>query len=251
MRETDAPTSIASSIIAASRLPTDDELARRSQTGDREALDQLLRRHHERIFALCRRLTGNQADALDAAQEALITIARRIDRFDGRSSFGTWAYRVATNACLDELRRRKRRPEPFDPTDPPAVGRVTTAADHAAGGRRGSDDPAAVVADRLAIDAALARLPDEFRVAVVLRDLLTFDYAEIAEVLDIPIGTVRSRLARGRALLARQLQERQADIGGNQTGRAARPTEKPAGAEGANAAFPHADPTVTPPSRPE
>lgn len=169
-----------------------------AQHGDRGALDLLLRRHQPRIYALCRRLSGNEADALDATQEALITIARRIDRFDGRSAFGTWAYRVATNACLDELRRRKRRPEPVD-------------LDHAPGARplgpSGGTlhDHAGAVADRSAIDAALATLPEEFRVAVVLRDVLTLDYAEIAETVGVPIGTVRSRIARGRALLARNL----------------------------------------------
>ncbi len=153
---------------------------------------------------MCRRLSGNQTDALDATQEAMITIARRIDRFDGRSQFGTWAYRVATNACLDELRRRKRRPEPVDLDDPVTGSRVVRSdgqlsrpgADHAAG-----------IADRFVIDAALARIPEEFRVAVVLRDLLTMDYAEIAETVGVPIGTVRSRIARGRALLAKHLAE--------------------------------------------
>jgi RNA polymerase sigma-70 factor (ECF subfamily) len=147
-----------------------------------------LRRHHDRIFAVCRRLAGNHADALDATQEALITITRRIDRFDGRSTFGTWAYRVATNACLDELRRRTRRPRP----DPDAFTHVVAA----------GSEPGESVSARIDVDAALATLPLEFRTAVVLRDLCALDYAEIAEVLDIPPGTVRSRIARGRAQLA-------------------------------------------------
>jgi RNA polymerase sigma-70 factor (ECF subfamily) len=83
---------------------------RAAQTGDRDALDALLRHHHDRVLAICRRLAGNEADALDATQEALIAIARGIGRFDGRARFSTWAYRVTTNACLDELRRRRRRP---------------------------------------------------------------------------------------------------------------------------------------------
>jgi len=135
-------------------------------------------------------MTGNEADALDATQEVLLTIARRLDRFDGRATFSTWAYRVATNACLDELRRRRRRPEPIDP--------------HVIVERRPgrTDDASMTVPTRLALDEALDTLPETFRVAVVLRDVLTFDYAEIAQILDIPIGTVRSRIARGRALLA-------------------------------------------------
>ncbi len=156
---------------------------------------------------MCRRLAGNEADALDATQEALIAIARGIRRFDGRAAFTTWAYRVATNACLDELRRRRRRPAPGLPDDL-GQGEVATTAALAID----------VVADRLAIDAALQELPEDFRAAVVLRDLCDLDYAEIAEVLAIPPGTVRSRIARGRAQLARRLG------GGNQPPDAARPT---------------------------
>ena len=164
--------------------------------GHRGALDTLLRRHHDRIHALCRRITGNDADALDATQEALIAIVRGLPRFDGRAAFSTWAYRIATNACLDELRRRRRRPEP-----------VLADLDRDAGWADTGPDLDGAVADRLVIDAALAQLPADFRAAVVLRDLCRLDYAEIAEVLDIPPGTVRSRIARGRAVLARHLGE--------------------------------------------
>jgi RNA polymerase sigma-70 factor (ECF subfamily) len=195
-----------------------------ARSGDRSALDALLRRHHDRLFALCRRLAGNDADAHDALQEALIAIVRGLDRFDGRSAFSTWSYRVATNATLDELRRRKRRPVPGLPTDEsggPAAG-------PGAGGPLGGSAPTSVgfggrpggagggppidstVADRLDVDAALARLPDDYRAAVVLRDVCTLDYAEIAEVLGIPPGTVRSRIARGRGLLADLLGNREA-----------------------------------------
>ena len=82
-----------------------------AQAGDRGALDQLLRRHYDRMHAVCRRITGNEADAADAAQEAMIAVVRGLARFDGRSAFGTWVYRIATNASLDELRRRRRRPQ--------------------------------------------------------------------------------------------------------------------------------------------
>ncbi len=141
---------------------------------------------------MCRRLAGNEADALDATQEALINISRRLDRFDGRSAFSTWAYRVATNACLDELRRRGRRPTPGLPEQEPA--------------ETGAPAVDAGVAGRLDIEAALAELPPEFRAPVVLRDQLGMDYAEISEVLSIPPGTVRSRIARGRRRLAELLE---------------------------------------------
>ncbi len=186
-----------------------------AQTGDRNALEALLRRHTDRIHAVCRRVTGNDADAADATQEAMIAIVRGIGRFDGRSAFSTWAYRVATNACLDELRRRRRRPEP-------------TADEHLDFGTpvgRGMPDGSTeldAATDRADIDGALATLSPEFRAAVVLRDLLGLDYAEIAEILEVPPGTVKSRIARGRAALADHLSP-----AGNPTGSEDRPRTRP------------------------
>ncbi len=188
--------------MATYRTEPDVVLVAASQRGDRDALDMLLRRHHDRILAVCRRVTGNATDAADATQEALMAIARGIGRFDGTSAFTTWAYRVATNASLDELRRRGRRPLPTD--DDALATAVGT------GPRHGSSATvsAADVEARVDIDRALATLPPEWRAALVLRDLCGLDYAEIAEVLDIPGGTVRSRIARARAALAPVLTDR-------------------------------------------
>jgi RNA polymerase sigma-70 factor (ECF subfamily) len=173
----------------------DNALAIAAKAGDRTALERLLHAHADRIHAVCRRILGNPDDALDATQEAMIAIARGITRFDGSARISTWIYRVATNAALDELRRRKRRPLPSE---------AQTASDP-----RG--DATGAVDARLDIDAALASLPEDFRVAVVLRDLCELDYAEIAEALNVPIGTVRSRIARGRAALAAWFGEPDAD----------------------------------------
>jgi RNA polymerase sigma-70 factor (ECF subfamily) len=175
------------------RRGNESELVDAARRGDRVALDAVLRSNYDRLYALCRRMTGNDADALDATQEALIAIAKGLPRFDGRSSFNTWSYRVATNACLDELRRRQRRPTPAN-DDLPVGGAP-------AEGPGISD----AVVDRLTLDTALGALPVEFRAAVVLRDVLGLDYAEIAAVLEIPAGTVRSRIARGRTQLAATL----------------------------------------------
>jgi RNA polymerase sigma-70 factor (ECF subfamily) len=180
-------------------LPDDDDLAGRAARGDRRALERLLERHVDRVHALCRRVLTNPDDALDATQEAMIAVARGITRFDGRSAFTTWLYRVVTNAALDELRRKQRRPDPVD-----VAGRETVAPGPAV-------DTA--VTERVDVDAALATLPPEFRAAVVLRDLCDLDYAAIAEVLDVPPGTVRSRIARGRALLADVLGNPEAPTG--------------------------------------
>ena len=163
--------------------PEGETLARQAAAGDRRALEALLELHADRIHALCRRVVAHPEDALDATQEAMIAVVRGITRFDGRSAFTTWLYRVATNAALDELRRRQRRPVPSTPATEPA----------------GPDDLDETVATRLDVDAALAAVPEDFRVAVVLRDLCDLDYDAIATVLDVPPGTVRSRIARGRA----------------------------------------------------
>lgn len=133
---------------------------------------------------------------------------RGLPRFDGRAAFSTWSYRVATNACLDELRRRRRRPDPGLPDDDALLGADPVAA---------VDD---IVVGELTVDAALQGLPPDFRAAVVLRDVCALDYAEIAEVLGVPPGTVRSRIARGRAMLATQL-------GGNPKPASDRPSPEP------------------------
>ena len=186
----------------------DAALAARASGGDRRALEVLLDRHADRIHAVCRRIVAHPEDALDATQEAMIAVARGIERFDGRAAFSTWCYRIATNAALDELRRRRRRPVAADPAaGPEPVARGSSTEEQ--------------VAVRLDVDQALRKVPEEFRVAVVLRDLCDLDYAEIAEVLDVPPGTVRSRISRGRAILVEHLglgnsepsPERQSDDG--------------------------------------
>ncbi|MFT4773104.1 MAG: RNA polymerase sigma-70 factor (ECF subfamily) [Ilumatobacter sp.] len=180
---------------------SDDELVAAAQGGDRSAMDQLLRRHYDRIYAVCRRVTGGAKDADDACQEALIKIARNLPRFDGRAAFSTWAYRIATNASLDELRKRKRRPRlhSMNPHGDGSDSAGPEVVDPMAAKRIDAID------DRLAIDEALGELSDDFKAAVVLRDVADLDYDEIADVLQIPIGTVKSRIARGRAALAESL----------------------------------------------
>jgi RNA polymerase sigma-70 factor, ECF subfamily len=185
----------------------DIRLVAAAQRGERHAMDALLRKHYGYVAAITRRVTNNEADAADATQNALIAVAKGIHKFDGTSAFTTWLHRVATNAALDELRRRKRRPEPV------SVG-VETQDDDGAQGAQGAQERAVRnrlaaldinldrIDDRTGIDGALAQIPFDFRAPVMLRDLCGLDYAEIAEVLGIPAGTVRSRIARGRAALA-------------------------------------------------
>lgn len=195
---------------------SDHELAVGAAAGDQRSLETLLARHADRIHAICRRVLAHPEDALDATQEAMIAVARGIARFDGRSLFTTWLYRVTTNAALDEARRRQRRPRPVE-TLPEVTGGV---------------DFGDRLADQMVVDAALLKIPAEFRAAVALRDLGGFDYAEIADVLGIPPGTVRSRIARGRAALADILAPQREDATeisplGNQPGGSDRQTPSP------------------------
>ncbi|MFZ9158702.1 MAG: RNA polymerase sigma factor [Ilumatobacteraceae bacterium] len=175
------------------------ERVERAQRGDRAAIEAIVREVHPLVHNVCRRTLNNDADADDATQNALINVVRNIGRFDGRSSFTTWVYRTATNAASDERRRRHRRRL--------RLGSVVSDEHEMA------DDAGPVVETRVddadQLRSLLQQLPEEFRVAVVLRDIMDLDYEEIAEVLGVPGGTVRSRIARGRAKLAELL--------GNQT----------------------------------
>ena len=164
-----------------------------AQRGDQKALERLLREHQSSIYAVCRRISGNDADALDATQEALISIVKGLPRFDGRSKFSTWVYRIATNACIDELRRRQRQPTPGLPENADSHTWPRDAL--------GNEDPATTTAQRVDLDRGLSQLTDEFRSALVLRDVAGLSYNEISDALNIAPGTVRSRIARARRQL--------------------------------------------------
>lgn len=194
-------------------MNSDAELVEAARGGDRTAMDALLRRHHDRIRAVCRRVLGSAADADDATQDALIKIVRNLDRFDGRSAFSTWCYRIATNAALDEVRRKRRRP---------VLGRGSDDESDPGDEWTGQADPDSEtsfdqIADRDVLDGHLAAVPEDFRVPMVMRDVGDMEYSDIADALDIPVGTVKSRISRGRSLLAARL--------GNRFGASERPTE--------------------------
>lgn len=155
-----------------------------AQSGDRQALDGLLRDHVDVIHSACRRVLGNVEDANDATQNALINISRGICRYDGASAFSTWVYRIGMNAAIDIQRHRSRRGTlPLD-LDPPV-----------------SHDPYSMVDERDRVDRLLQALPEDQRVALTLREVHELDYSQIAAVLEVPIGTVRSRISRARATL--------------------------------------------------
>jgi RNA polymerase sigma-70 factor (ECF subfamily) len=146
-------------------------------------------------------MLGNDVDAQDATQQTMLAVVRSISRFDSRSTFATWVYRIATNSCVDELRRRKRHA--IVGISPSAASSVESCDPGSTRLPRSATlDPARAATDKVDVDVALGKISTEFRCAVVLRDICDLPYDEIAAVLEVPVGTVRSRIARGRAMLA-------------------------------------------------
>lgn len=175
--------------------PADDELVRHHLAGDPDAFGALVARHRDRVYRLCLRVIGDADDALDASQDTFLNALRNLERFRGDAAFTTWLHRVTVNACYDLLRKRQRQPMLHlvtDDEDGPVREPGPPVADHA--------DEVAGTHDAA---AALTSVPEEFRVALVLADVHDLPYAEIASILEIPVGTVKSRVHRGRIALAK------------------------------------------------
>jgi RNA polymerase sigma-70 factor, ECF subfamily len=165
----------------------DAPLVARARRGDRWAFEQLVERHQHRLFTLAARTLGSVDEAGDAVQEAFIRAWTGLPRFRGSSLFSTWLYRITLNAAHDQRLKRRAEPlgesgEPADPQDSFALSELSSA-----------------------LQEALNGLEDEYRVAVVLYDVLGCSYSEIAELTDVPEGTVKSRIFRGRSRLAELL----------------------------------------------
>lgn len=157
--------------------------------------EEVARRYGRFLFTVAYRLTGHEADAQDLVQDVLLRVRRGLETYRPGSMEG-WLSRITTNVFLDEMRRRQRRPTDALPDDPERALPTSPAPDEALAASALPDD----------VEQALQRLPDEFRTAVVLCDVAGLSYAEIAEALDVPVGTVRSRIHRGRGLLRGVLQ---------------------------------------------
>lgn len=179
----------------------EQELIRLAGDGDQRAFETLISVHESRMYAVALRMCGNREDAQDCMQEAMIRIYRSMTTFKGQSSFATWVYRITMNSCLDELRRRKTRTatsldalldngySPSDEADTPEQHSLQNE-------------------QRRLLERAIASLPDDMRAAIVLRDIQGCSYEEIAQTLDANVGTIKSRISRGRerlrAALSRQ-----------------------------------------------
>ena len=169
--------------------PSDPELIERFRAGRRDAFTDLMARHERRIYNVAYRMLGGAEDARDATQEAFLSCYRNLSSFRGEAEFTTWLHRIALNACYDLLRRRR---QVVSLDEEP--GQTVAVPDHA--------DRAAAAAD---VQRALLRVPPEFRAVLIMHELQDLPLEQVAETLDIPVGTVKSRLFRGRAALGRAL----------------------------------------------
>jgi len=179
----------------------ESRLIQRAAGGDPAAFNTLLGQHERRMYAVALRMCGNPEDAQDCLQEAMMRVWRAISGFKGQSSFSTWVYRITMNTCLDELRKRKNRPStsldtlvetgwsPADEDDTP---------EHHALRREA----------RQSLEGFIQDLPEDMRAAVVLRDIQGYAYEEIAEILGANVGTVKSRISRGREKLREKISSR-------------------------------------------
>lgn len=168
----------------------DGELVTAYTSGDRSAFEALYRRHRDRVFGIALGVLTDRDAALDVTQDVFVRLVSRLDDFEGRAEFTTWLHRVVVNACYDSMRRSRAQP-----TD-----NVVEIADAAEPGASGTEH-----VERVDVVRALAGIDADQRVVVVLADLVGYRYREIAEMLDLPLGTVQSRLARGRAAVASRL----------------------------------------------
>jgi RNA polymerase sigma-70 factor (ECF subfamily) len=174
--------------------PTDEELVAAYLRGRTEAFGTLVERHERRVYNLALRMVGREEDARDAVQDAFLTAMRKLSTFRGEARFTTWMHRVTVNACYDLLRKRRRAPllvtsrEDAPPEREPVAPDLSDSVDLSLDVRR-----------------ALLEVPPDYRAAMILHDVQDLPYEEVAAILGIPIGTVRSRIHRGRVALARAM----------------------------------------------
>lgn len=191
-------------------LLDDSSLLKRHVAGDAEAFGEIVRRHQDRLWAVALRTLGDPDEAADALQDALVNAFRRASSFRAESAVTTWLHRIVVNACLDRVRHAAARPaDPtaFEAGEAPSVPTPST-----------TRDPAEHAALRLDLEAALATLPAEQRVPLVLVDVEGYPVAEVADLLGLPVGTVKSRCARARARLVPLLAPGRREGGGNHGG---------------------------------
>lgn len=178
----------------------EQKLIERASGGDPAAFNTLMAAHEKRMYAVALRMFANREDAQDCLQEAMLRIYRSIGNFKGQSSFATWVYRITMNSCLDELRRKKNKQST---SLDGLLDQGWAPADEGA-----APEKHAMRSElRRELKRAIHELPEDMRSAVILRDVQGFSYEEIAQVLNVNVGTVKSRISRAREKLRGKLKE--------------------------------------------
>lgn len=178
---------------------SDDDLIQRSRAGEREAFGELVKRHQQRLFHGVVKVLGSADAARDAVQEAFILAFQKLETFQGNSAFSTWLFRIAFNAAMSEKRRTRREVASVEDGGENSVNLADF---------RSGADPRTPIETRETqelVQAALRALPEDFRVVLVLKEFEGYCYEEIAAVVGIPVGTVRSRIHRARNELREKL----------------------------------------------
>ncbi|MBW3561656.1 MAG: sigma-70 family RNA polymerase sigma factor [Actinobacteria bacterium] len=182
-------------MVGSAERRSDEELLEAYvSSGGQEAFHELVLRYERRVYAICYRYFGDHADAQDATQDTFLSVARKGGTFRGGSKLSTWIYRIAVNACNDMARKRRRRPQT------PVEDIVATS--NAAGVGSDDPDPQTLRETELEVHRALAELDETSRTLVVLVAIEGFTYLEAAGIVDMPVGTVKSRVHRAKAELA-------------------------------------------------
>lgn len=199
-------------VVAPTVGGSDDALAesewiRRAQKGDLDAFDALVALHQNKVFNLCRWNLGNDEDAADAAQDVFVRAWKAIARFRGDCALSTWLHRIAVNVISDTANKRKRAPLPFSGLDSGDDDEQTSELEVTdVSAESNPQDAALRNAKRLAVQKALAQLPENQRAVLVLFDVQGQSYEDVAAILELPLGTVKSRLSRARLALRARLE---------------------------------------------
>jgi RNA polymerase sigma-70 factor (ECF subfamily) len=188
-------------------IRTDEELVARANAGDLESFNQLVTRWERPIYALAYRTLGREEDARDVVQEAFLRAYRGLRGFKGQAKFSSWLYRITLNLCRDWIRRERRAPlvqvpEGTDPVD---------LADQRAAPTESVEDLVGRREMSRAVARAMTELPEEQRTAILLKEYHGLTFQEIADMLDCPLSTVKTRLYQGLTMLRRRLERRQAE----------------------------------------
>jgi RNA polymerase sigma-70 factor (ECF subfamily) len=182
------------------------ELIKKCQKGDLDSFDVLVSMYSERAYAVAFGVMGNKHDASDMTQEAFIKVFRNIKKFNFKSAFNTWLYRIVKNACIDEIRKRKRGTvvsldATIDGGDGEYIMQIPDSGP-------GIQEILERDENKKMLNAALGELKENHRVVLVLADIKSYDYSEVAAMLSIPVGTVKSRISRARLKLAEIIKEK-------------------------------------------